>query len=110
MEVQIDDFGSGRASVLALTRVAPNRMKIDRELVAPIVEHEERLQLVQSIVEIGKVLGIGVTAEGVETQAQAQLLGAMGCDVLQGFLFSPPISERDMFDFLKKEHHPVVFA
>ena len=110
MEVQIDDFGSGRASVLALTRVAPNRMKIDRELVAPIVEHEERLRLVQSIVEIGKVLGIGVTAEGVETQEQAQLLGAMGCDVLQGFLFSRPISEADLFEFLQKDSHAIAFA
>ncbi|MEO1613651.1 MAG: bifunctional diguanylate cyclase/phosphodiesterase, partial [Pseudomonadota bacterium] len=86
MEVQIDDFGSGRASVVALTRVAPARMKIDRELVAPIAQFEERLQLVRSIVDIGKVLGIGVTAEGVETPEQAKLLIDMGCDVLQGYL------------------------
>lgn len=100
IEVQIDDFGSGRASVVALTRVSPSRMKIDRELVAPIAEQEERLRLVQSIVEIGKVLGIGVTAEGVETHQQALLLGEMGCDVLQGYLFSAPLSEGDLFDFL----------
>lgn len=99
-DVQIDDFGSGRASVVALTRVAPSRMKIDRELIAPIAEHDERLQLVKSIVEIGKVLGIGVTAEGVETQKQAQLLGAMGCDVLQGYLFAKPLSEDDFLRFL----------
>ncbi|MBO9402895.1 EAL domain-containing protein [Shimia sp. R9_3] len=100
-DVQIDDFGSGRASVVALTRVAPSRMKIDRELVAPIADHDERLQLVKSIVEIGKVLGIGVTAEGVETQKQAQLLGEMGCDVLQGYLFAKPLSEGDLLQFLR---------
>lgn len=103
MEVQIDDFGSGRASVVALTRIAPSRMKIDRELVAPIVEFEERLSLVKSIVEIGKVLDIGVTAEGVETPEQAQLLIDMGCDVLQGYLFAKPLSEPDLFAFISSE-------
>ncbi|MEM9248403.1 MAG: EAL domain-containing protein [Pseudomonadota bacterium] len=102
MEVQIDDFGSGRASVVALTRVAPSRMKIDRELVAPIAEYEERRRLVQSIVEIGKVLEIGVTAEGVETPAQAQLLRDMGCDVLQGYLFAPPLSEAELMAYLRR--------
>ncbi|MEM8555377.1 MAG: EAL domain-containing protein [Pseudomonadota bacterium] len=100
MEVEIDDFGSGRASVVALTKVAPKRMKIDRELVGPIVEHPERLRLVQSIVEIGKALDIKVTAEGVETEAQARLLADLGCDVLQGYLFSRPIPEASLYDYL----------
>lgn len=103
MEVEIDDFGSGRASVVALTRVAPNRMKIDRELVAPIVEHEERLHLVRSIVEIGKVLGIAVAAEGVETMEQARLLTEMGCDVLQGYLFAAPLSEEALLTYLQSQ-------
>jgi diguanylate cyclase (GGDEF)-like protein len=100
MEVQIDDFGSGRASIVALTRVAPSRMKIDRELVAPIADFEERRRLVQSIVDIGKVLKIGITAEGVETPEQARLLSEMGCDVLQGYLFARPLSEAELLSFL----------
>ena len=76
-------------------------MKIDRELVAPIVDFEDRRRLVQSIVDIGKALNIGVTAEGVETQQQAKLLGEMGCDVLQGYLYAPPLSETMLLHFLK---------
>ncbi|MEM6637633.1 MAG: EAL domain-containing protein [Pseudomonadota bacterium] len=99
--VELDDFGSGRTSVIALTKIGPDRMKIDRSLVAPIVERPERRKLVQSLVDIGRALDIGVTAEGVEAEGQAKFLRDIGCDVLQGFLFSEPLPVADFKVYLQ---------
>ena len=87
---EIDDFGSGRASILALTSVQPQMLKIDRRLIAPLCLSPHAEWLVKAVIDIADALDIGVVAEGVETVEQAQLLCAMGCDVLQGFLFSRP--------------------
>ncbi len=92
IELEVDDFGSGRASVVALQRIGPDRLKIDRRLVSPIAECEKSLRLLRSIIEIGLALEIGVTAEGVETNEQADILTRLGCDRLQGYLFSMPLS------------------
>ena len=94
--VEMDDFGSGRASVVALQQLAPDRMKIDRRLVAPIVASEQSCALVRSIVDIGHALGIKVTAEGVETEQHVEVLREIGCDRLQGYHISKPISFDDV--------------
>lgn len=91
VSLEIDDFGSGRASIVGLQRVGPDRLKIDRRLVAPVAEAERSRKLVHAIVDIGRALGIGVTAEGVETLAQAKVLRDLGCDRFQGFHFSRPV-------------------
>ena len=88
--IEVDDFGTGRASIIALQQIAPDFLKIDRKLIAPIVTSQSSLALVRSIIEIGRALGIGITAEGVETEAHAELLRDLGCDRLQGFHFSRP--------------------
>jgi diguanylate cyclase (GGDEF)-like protein/PAS domain S-box-containing protein len=91
VSLEVDDFGSGRASIVGLQRVAPDRLKIDRRLVAPVAEAESSRKLVHAIVDIGRALGIGVTLEGVETEAQAQVLRDLGCDRFQGHFFSRPV-------------------
>ena len=96
IELEVDDFGSGRASVVALQRIGPDRLKIDRRLVSPIAECEKSLRLLRSIIEIGLALEIGVTAEGVETNEQADILTRLGCDRLQGYLFSMPLSFTEL--------------
>lgn len=101
LSIEIDDFGSGRASVVALQRIGPDRLKIDRRLVAPITESEGGLRLLRSIVEIGHALEMGVTAEGVETREQAILLAEVGCDRLQGYHFSRPLTLKDAVTYLK---------
>lgn len=96
VSVEVDDFGSGRASIVALQRIAPDRMKIDRRLVAPITQSERSRKLLQSIVDIARAMGIGATAEGVESAEHAAILRDMGCDRLQGFHFARPMPFDDL--------------
>lgn len=98
--LEVDDFGSGRASVVALQRIAPDRLKIDRRLVSPIPNCTKSVRLLRSIVEIGLALEMGVTAEGVETREQANILAEFGCDRLQGYLFAKPMGFGDLQRFL----------
>lgn len=98
--IEIDDFGSGRASILGVLNVRPDRLKIDRQLVMPIVEDPSRRPLIRSIVDIGLALGVAVTAEGVETEAHAEILAELGCDTLQGFGLARPMSGAALERFL----------
>ncbi len=86
----VDDFGSGRASIIALQNLAPNRLKIDGRLIGPMTQSERAQKLVLSIIDIGQSLGVDVTAEGVETKEHAELLSGTHCDTLQGFYFARP--------------------
>lgn len=97
--IQIDDFGSGRASISALINIRPDRLKIDRHLVKPIVERQGNCQLIKGIVDIATSMNIGVTAEGVETMEHAELLHQLGCDMLQGYAFSKPLSAAQLKEF-----------
>lgn len=94
--IEIDDFGSGHASVVGLMQLAPDVMKIDQRLIVPVTRTERARQLVRSIVDIGHTFGIGVTAEGVETAAHAEILAALGCHTLQGFHFARPLAPKDL--------------
>jgi EAL domain-containing protein (putative c-di-GMP-specific phosphodiesterase class I) len=91
VSLEIDDFGSGRASIVALEDIAPDRLKIDRRLVSAVASVERSEKLVRAIVDIARALDIGITAEGVETPEQAAMLKAIGCDRLQGFFFGRPM-------------------
>lgn len=95
IEIEIDDFGSGHASIIGLMEIAPSALKIDRRIVAPVARDARSASLVRAIVEIAETLGIGTVAEGVETAEQAAILREMGCDVLQGYHFARPLSEAD---------------
>ena len=98
--IEVDDFGSGRASVVALQRIAPDRIKVDRRLVQPISRNDGSLRMLRSIIEIGNALNMGVTAEGVESSEQFELLTALGCDRLQGYYIARPMSFHDMLALL----------
>lgn len=99
--IEVDDFGSGRASVVALQRINPDRLKIDRRLVSLVAEGSGGLRLLRSIIEIGQALELGVTAEGVETREQAEILTRLGCDRLQGYYFARPMAFSDLLNFLE---------
>ncbi|MCI4666294.1 MAG: GGDEF domain-containing phosphodiesterase [Neomegalonema sp.] len=101
VEFEVDDFGSGRASILSLLHVTPRRLKIDRALIEPIVESPKHLQVVRAIVEIGRSQGVSVTAEGVETEAHVEILRDLGCDTLQGYYFSAPMSPERLTRYLQ---------
>jgi diguanylate cyclase (GGDEF)-like protein len=96
IDIEIDDFGSGYASIVSLTKIKPRRLKIDRQLVTPIVRSAAQRRLVRSIVEIGRSLGIEVAAEGVETMEHAALLRDLGCTILQGYAFAKPMAAEEL--------------
>ena len=100
IDIEIDDFGTGYASIVSLLKLKPRRLKIDRQLVMPVTETESQRQLVASIVDIGHSLGIGVVAEGVETEEHARIVTELGCDALQGYAFSKPLSPSDLERFI----------
>jgi EAL domain-containing protein (putative c-di-GMP-specific phosphodiesterase class I) len=102
IDVEIDDFGTGYASIVSLLKLKPSRLKIDRQLVMPIVHSKAQRQLVQSIIDIGKSLGIEVLAEGVETMEHAAVLKTLGCDALQGYAFARPMPAEELSAFAER--------
>lgn len=90
VRIEIDDFGTGHASIVALLKLMPDGLKIAREFVAPLGGDEAHTQLVRAMVDIGRSLGIETTAEGVETEEQIRILAELNCDVLQGYGICKP--------------------
>jgi diguanylate cyclase (GGDEF)-like protein len=103
LDIEIDDFGSGHASIVSLLKLKPQRLKIDRQLVMPIVGSPSHRQLVASIIEIGKSLDIEVIAEGVETMDHARILRDLGCRGLQGFAFARAMISEDFAGFVQSQ-------
>jgi len=103
IDIEIDDFGTGYASIVSLLKLQPRRLKIDRQLIQPITKSVRQRHLVESIVEIGKTLGVEVVAEGVETMAHARVLKKIGCHKLQGFAFGQPLSASALEDHIRNQ-------
>jgi EAL domain-containing protein (putative c-di-GMP-specific phosphodiesterase class I) len=98
--VAIDDFGTGYSSLSSLEKLAPDRLKIDRSFVMGLDAETGGGGLAEMIIELGRTLGLKVIAEGVETATQQRRLAALGCDELQGYLFSPPMAVDVLGDWL----------
>ena len=90
VEVHIDDFGTGYSSLSYLSRLPIAGLKIDRSFVAQITHSRENLEVVRTILSLGKSLYMAVIAEGVETEGQLEELRGLGCEYGQGFLFGRP--------------------
>ncbi|MEO5973208.1 MAG: EAL domain-containing protein [Sphingomicrobium sp.] len=88
----IDDFGTGFSSMMQLRQLPFTEVKIDRSFVADAVTASDSRLIVQSIVGLAHGLGLSATAEGVETVEQLRLVRELGCDLVQGYLVSPPIA------------------
>ncbi|MEM9974959.1 MAG: EAL domain-containing protein [Pseudomonadota bacterium] len=99
--VEVDDFGSGHASVVGLMQLRPDAMKLDQRLILPLNRDPNAVTTVRALIEIGQSNGIKVTAEGVETEEHAQLLTELGVDTLQGYRFAPPLPVDQLRDFLR---------
>ncbi len=90
----LDDFGTGYSSLIYLRRFAFDQIKIDRSFLDSLESTGESAVLVHSVVHLGRALGLTVVAEGVETADQQRMLQAIGCHLLQGFIFARPASQQ----------------
>jgi diguanylate cyclase (GGDEF)-like protein len=91
VRVAIDDFGTGYSSLSYLSKLPVDTVKIDRSFIQEMVSGKDRLKLVSIIINLAHSLKLTVVAEGVETHQQSRLLRLLGCDEMQGFLFSKPL-------------------
>ncbi len=94
VHISIDDFGSGYSNLSNLRKLPASELKIDRSFVVDLGHSEEARRVVRAVIDLAKALDRQVVAEGVETDAQFQILREMGCDHLQGFLFAKPMTAR----------------
>ena len=90
----IDDFGTGYSSLSNLRYFSLDKLKIDQSFITELEHNRHDQIIVEATVNMGKSLGLTVLAEGVETEAQAAALRRFGCDEMQGYLFSRPISSK----------------
>ena len=96
VKVALDDFGCGYASIGTLREFGFDRMKIDRSLVLGIEKEENGSAVLQATVALANALHLPVTAEGIETEEQAAAVRLSGCDKLQGYLFSKPVTATEI--------------
>jgi diguanylate cyclase (GGDEF)-like protein len=94
--IALDDFGTGYSSLAYITRFPPDRIKIDKAFVNNVDRSASDAAVANAILSLGKSLNLIVTAEGIERSGQLEWLRARGCDEVQGFLLSRPLSARDL--------------
>jgi diguanylate cyclase (GGDEF)-like protein/PAS domain S-box-containing protein len=100
VQLSIDDFGTGYSSLSYLQRFPIDTLKIDRSFVTQMMENEENLAIVRTIVALAQNLGMDVVAEGVETEDQLKLLRKLECENGQGYLFSTPLGGQQLDQFI----------
>ena len=106
LKLVIDDFGTGYSSLSYLHRMPIDTIKIDASFVRTMAVDEKNRRIVETILSLGKNLGVEVVAEGVETQAQADALQRLGCSFVQGYLYSPSVDARSAAAMLAQEEPP----
>jgi diguanylate cyclase (GGDEF)-like protein len=100
--ISIDDFGVGYSSLAYLKRLPADVLKIDKSFIKGLGEDLEDTAIVRMVIELAHTLGMDVIAEGVESEAQAQQLKEMGCDLGQGYYFSEPLPPEAVPEFLAR--------
>ena len=97
----MDDFGTGYSSLSYLHSFPFDVLKIDRSFVGRMTEGDQPMQIVRTIIELARVLGMDVVAEGIETREQYRLLRQLGCRFGQGYLFARPLTTEDVSRLLR---------
>ncbi|MCG8986153.1 EAL domain-containing protein [Delftia acidovorans] len=104
VKIAIDDFGTGYSSLAYLSRLRFDCIKIDQSFVGQLPESESDKSIVTAVLRIAQGFGVKVVAEGVEEQAQARLLHALGCEHAQGYLFERPVPLAQMLEYRSPWH------
>ena len=102
IKLSIDDFGTGYSSLSYLRRLPIDNLKIDRSFVDGINSDSESFEIVKTIITLAHTLGMDAIAEGVENVAQVERLQALGCEFVQGYLFSEPLEPEAIESILSK--------
>jgi diguanylate cyclase len=102
VRIAIDDFGVGYSSMSSLRQLHVDRIKIDRSFISGIAQSLDDRKVVQSILGLGKSLGIEVVAEGVETEADLRILRQLGCVTMQGHYFAKPMPQHEAIDWINR--------
>ena len=96
IRIALDDFGTGYSSLRHLHRCAVDRVKIDQSFISGLDRGNEASAITKAVISLGQAMGLQVTAEGVETEAQRRFLIEAGVDEMQGYLFSRPTDEESL--------------
>ena len=99
--IDMDDFGTGHASISNIRRFAIKRIKIDRSFVARIDEEPEQKKFMAAILTMSQHLGMTTLAEGVETIGEFAAVTQMGCDYLQGYALARPMPFEETLDWMR---------
>ena len=102
-QIEMDDFGSGYSSLNMLSSMPIDVLKMDMAFIRNIERSEKDLRLVELVLDIARYLKVPVVAEGVETDGQLGLLRDAGCDLIQGYFFSPPLPPEQFEALIEKE-------
>jgi diguanylate cyclase len=102
VRVALDDFGTGYSSLSYLRKFPISTLKIDRSFIIEIHNNREDAEIVAAIAAMAHTLGLRVIVEGIETQAQLDVIIAKGCDIVQGYIFSRPLPARDIPSLLRE--------
>jgi diguanylate cyclase (GGDEF)-like protein len=108
VRLALDDFGTGYSSLSYLRRFPFDKIKIDQSFVRDSPYGSDGLAIVKAVIGLGRSLGIRTTAEGVETEAQLDVVREQGCTEVQGYLFSMPLPTNEINEFINRLHAPTL--
>jgi EAL domain-containing protein (putative c-di-GMP-specific phosphodiesterase class I) len=105
LQISLDDFGTGYSSLQYLKQLPISHLKIDKFFISDMSTNITSFGIVESILALGKSLGLTITAEGVENEHQSHILKKMGCDLFQGYFYSKPVSADELSKLLHAEEN-----
>jgi EAL domain-containing protein (putative c-di-GMP-specific phosphodiesterase class I) len=102
--ISLDDFGIGKTSLIYLRRFAFDKIKFDKVFLSSLHETQENAVILQTITHLAHALDLQVVAEGVETEHQLRVVGASGCNLMQGYYFSPALAAPEIERLIRHQN------